>query len=187
MRARQLFLNQKIGFGKFAEQAHLRVWTGAPGYISPKFADILTLQLKSNVHIQGETETKRLVDVFSQADSDTIKFSLPKGSIIGMLGPEGAWDVFDRSKVEYISAYRGEPDYIGWLIRSTDHYFNPEDLQVLNRCQVFMHEYIEVKRFLLNSEEEILEFGFIPSAELYQPTIRQELIELNQSKFNDNR
>lgn len=183
MRARQLFLDQKIGFGKFAELTPLRVWTGAPGYISPKLADNLTFELKSDVDFEGEK--KRLLDVLSQVDFDTIKLPLPKGSIIGMLGQESAWDVYERSKVEFIKAYRGEPSYIEWLIRSTKHYFNPNDLQILNGCQVFKHGEIEVKRYLLNSEEQILEFGFIPSAELYRPTIRQELIELNQSKFND--
>ena len=184
MRARQLFLDQEIGFGKFSKQTPLRIWTGSPGYISPELADILTFELKSDVNFQGET--KRLRDVLSQADSDTFKFSLPKGSIIGMLGRENALDVYERSKVEFIKAYRGEPSYIEWLIRSTDHYFNPTDLEVLNGCQVFKHGEIKVKRYLLNSEEQILEFGFIPSTELYQPTIRKELIELNQSKFNDN-
>ena len=114
---------------------------------------------------------------------DTFKFSLPKGSIIGMLGRENGGMHTKEARLVIKISRRTKPE---WLIRSTEHYFNPADLQVLGRCQVFMHREIKVKRYLLNSEEQILEFGFIPSTELYQPTIRKELIEINQSKFNDN-
>ena len=143
--------------------------------------NFLSLEIKSEFNFRGER--RRLIDVWSELDLNTFKIALPKSSSIMMLGKEDAEDVFERSKVAFVQAYRGEPSYIEWLIRSTEHYFNPNDLEVLNGCQVFKHGEIEVKRYLLNSEERILEFGFMPSTELYQPTIRQELIELNQSKF----